>query len=49
MSLDLPVIPKPGEVFLAINLSAVENMTVPEILKLLEGIGYTPQLRYRQI
>lgn len=48
MSLDLPVIPKPGEVFLAVNLSAVENMTVPETLKLLEGIGYTPQLRYRQ-
>ena len=35
MTLDLPVIPKLGEVFLAINLSAVENMTVLETLKLI--------------
>ncbi|KYC36850.1 hypothetical protein WA1_45145 [Scytonema hofmannii PCC 7110] len=48
MSLELPVIPKPGEVFLAINLSAVENMTVAETLNLLEQMGYSPQLRYRQ-
>jgi hypothetical protein len=48
MSLELPIIPKPGEVFLAVNLSAVENMTVAETLKLLEEMGYTPQLRYRQ-
>lgn len=48
MSLELPVIPKPGEVFLAINLSAVENMTVAETLNLLEQMGYNPQLRYRQ-
>ncbi|KYC36877.1 hypothetical protein WA1_45285 [Scytonema hofmannii PCC 7110] len=48
MSLELPVIPKPGEVFLAINLSVVENMTVAETLNLLEQMGYSPQLRYRQ-
>lgn len=30
------------------NLSAVENMTVAETLKLLETMGYAPQLRYRQ-
>jgi hypothetical protein len=49
MNLELPVIPKSGEVILAINLSAVENHTVAETLKLLEEMGYTPQLRYRQL
>ena len=48
MNLELPVIPKSGEVFLAVNLSAVKNPSVPETLKLLEDMGYTPQLRYRQ-
>ncbi|GAA6621347.1 acyl carrier protein [Scytonema sp. NUACC26] len=48
MSLELPIIPKSGEVFLAINLSAVENLTVAETLNLLEQMGYRPQLRYRQ-
>lgn len=48
MTLELPVIPKSGEVFLAVNLSAVENYTVAETLKLLEDMGYNPQLRYRQ-
>ncbi len=48
MNLELPVIPKSGEVFLAVNLSAVENHTVAETLKLLDDMGYTPQLRYRQ-
>jgi hypothetical protein len=48
MNLELPVIPKSGEVFLAVNLSAVKNHNVAETLKLLEDRGYTPQLRYRQ-
>ena len=48
MNLELPIIPKSGEVFLAVNLSAVENPPVAETLKLLEDMGYTPQLRYRQ-
>ncbi len=48
MILELPVIPKPGEVFLAVNLSAVKNRTVAETLKLLEEMGYIPLLRYRQ-
>lgn len=48
MSLELPIIPKPGEVFLAVNLSAVENMTVAETLKLLAEMDYNPQLRYQQ-
>ena len=48
MSTELPIIPKPGEVFLAVNLSAVEDRTVAETLQLLEKMGYTPQLRYRQ-
>jgi hypothetical protein len=48
VSLDLPIIPKPGEVFLAIDLSAVENMTVAKTLNLLVQMGYSPQLRYRQ-
>lgn len=48
MSLELPIIPKPGEVFLAVNLSAVQNMTVAETLKLLTEMNYTPQLCYRQ-
>ncbi|MBG1265664.1 acyl carrier protein [Nostoc sp. WHI] len=49
MTLELPVIPKPGEVFLAVELTAVENMTVVQTLKLLEDMGYNPTLRYRQI
>ncbi|MCC5622861.1 acyl carrier protein [Nostoc sp. CHAB 5715] len=49
MTLELPVIPKPGEVFLAVELTAVENMNVAETLKLLEDMGYNPTLRYRQI
>ncbi len=48
MNLELPVIPKPGEVFLAVNLTVVQNRSVAETLKLLEEMGYTPQLRYRQ-
>jgi len=48
MTLELPVIPRPGEVILAIELNAVQNMTVAQTLKLLEGIGYKPTLRYRQ-
>ena len=46
--LELPIIPKVGEVFLAVELTAVQNMTVAETLKLLEGMGYNPTLRYRQ-
>lgn len=48
MILELPVIPKVGEVFLAIELNAIQNMTVAETLKLLENMGYNPTLRYRQ-
>jgi hypothetical protein len=48
MTLELPVIPKPGEVFLAVELTAVQNMTVAQTLKLLEDMGYNPSLRYRQ-
>jgi hypothetical protein len=48
MNLELPVIPRVGEVFLAINLSAVEKPTVAETLQILEKMGYNPQLRYRQ-
>ena len=46
--LELPIIPKVGEVFLAVELTAVQNMTVAETLKLLESMGYNPTLRYRQ-
>lgn len=49
MMLELPVIPKPGEVFLAVDLTAVKNMTVAETLKVLEAMGYKPTLRYRQL
>lgn len=45
MTLELPIIPKPGEVFLAVNLSAVGNMTVAETLKLLAEMGYNPRKR----
>lgn len=48
MTLELPVIPKLGEVFLAVELTAVQNMTVAQTLKLLEDMGYNPSLRYRQ-
>lgn len=46
--LELPIIPKIGEVFLAVELTAVQNMTVAETLKSLEDMGYNPTLRYRQ-
>ena len=46
--LELPIIPKVGEVFLAVELTAVQNMTVAETLKSLEDMGYNPTLRYRQ-
>lgn len=49
MTLELPLIPKPGEVFLAVELTAVQNMTVAEALSLLEDMGYQPTLRYRQL
>jgi hypothetical protein len=48
MMLELPVIPKLGEVFLAVELNAVQNMSVAETLKLLDDMGYNPTLRYRQ-
>ncbi|MBW4508406.1 MAG: acyl carrier protein [Scytonematopsis contorta HA4267-MV1] len=48
MSLELPTIPQAGEVFLAIDLTAVTNMTVTETLNLLQNMGYSPTLRYRQ-
>jgi len=48
MTLELPVIPRPGEVILAIELNTVQNMTVAQTLKLLEGMGYQPTLRYQQ-
>lgn len=48
MSLELPVIPQSGEVFLAVDLTAVTNMTCAETLKLLQDMGYNPTLRYRQ-
>ncbi|MBD2772806.1 acyl carrier protein [Iningainema tapete] len=48
MTLELPVIPKLGEVFLAVDLTAVRNMTLAETLKVLENMGYNPTLRYRQ-
>jgi len=48
MTLELPVIPRPGEVILAIELNTVQNMTVAQTLKLLEELGYKPSLRYRQ-
>jgi hypothetical protein len=48
MSLELPTIPQAGEVFLAIDLTTVTNMTVIETLNLLHNMGYNPTLRYRQ-
>ncbi|WP_127082688.1 acyl carrier protein [Dulcicalothrix desertica] len=48
MMLELPIIPKVGEVFLAVELSAIQNMTVAETLNRLENMGYNPTLRYRQ-
>ncbi|NJL42042.1 MAG: acyl carrier protein [Leptolyngbyaceae cyanobacterium RM2_2_4] len=46
--LDLPIVPKPGEVFLYVCLSEIQNMTVTEALSLFEKMGYAPELRYRQ-
>jgi hypothetical protein len=46
--LEMPIIPKPGEVFLYVSLSEVKNMTVTETIAMLEEMGYSPELRYRQ-
>lgn len=48
MTYEMPIVPKPGEVFLYVCLSEVKNMTVAETLTLLQEMGYSPELRYRQ-
>lgn len=49
MSLELPLVPKVGEVFLAVELTALKTMSIAEALQVLQDNGYEPQLRYRQL
>ena len=44
----MPQRPKPGQVIFAVQLDRVENLPIASVLHLLEGLGYQPQLRYRQ-
>jgi hypothetical protein len=45
--LQLPLIPKPGEVWLTLELTAI-SQSIDEALIILKDLGYEPELRYRQ-
>lgn len=43
----MPSRPRKGEIWLALNLSEIESHTPWEALKVAEGMGFTPELRYQ--
>ncbi len=45
---EMETVPVPGEALLYIRLSDVANMSICEALKLLQSLGYAPELRYLQ-
>jgi hypothetical protein len=45
---EMEMVPAPGEALLYVRLSDVANMPICEVLKLLESLGYVPELRYLQ-
>lgn len=45
---EMKTVPDPGEALLYVRLSDVANMPICEALKLLESLGYAPELRYLQ-
>ncbi len=47
MILEMPIQPRAGEILLYLALHRIENMTPTEALKLTEGLGFKPELRYR--
>jgi len=40
--------PKPGEVWLSVELTALGEMPIAEALRILQEMGYEPSLRYQQ-
>ena len=46
VSLQIPLRPKPGEVWLTVNLNLVED--VPSVYELARSLGYKPLLAHRQ-
>lgn len=44
----MPLRPRKGEVWLALNLSRIQNLSPWAALKLAEELGFVPELRYRQ-
>jgi len=45
---EMETVPRPGEAMLYVRLSDVKNMSIAEALKLLQSLGYAPELRYLQ-
>jgi len=45
---EMETVPSPGKALLYVRLSDVSNMSIAEALKLLQGMGYAPELRYVQ-
>ena len=45
---EMQTVPNPGKALLYVRLSDVSNMSIAEALKLLQGMGYAPELRYVQ-
>ena len=45
---EMETVPSPGKALLYVRLSDVSNMSIAEALKLLQGLGYAPELRYVQ-
>lgn len=45
---EMEMVPRPGQALLYVRLSDITNMLVADALKLLQELGYTPELRYLQ-
>lgn len=45
---EMETVPAPGEALLYVRLSDVANMPICEAFKLLQSLGYAPELRYLQ-
>lgn len=45
---EMETVPSPGKALLYVRLSDVSNMSIADALKLLQGLGYAPELRYVQ-
>lgn len=47
--IQIPMAPKPGEIWFYIDLNLVPTPQLPELFVLLEALGLTPKLAYRQL